>query len=211
MAERLTLRVLKGCSEGEFRAGVEETVAHHGGHVFWNAAPQDADEDFRTSHNGVVHALYLPYLDGTDYSICLDVGRLLSVSWIEVRIQEGTLWDYSLYTGDKHLHNFSVLPEYWEEDEEWIAGQRGDPRILAETWGIDRSRIENYLRPWRFRLLEDEDMEIVSGGKAYDSDLHEYGDFWQMHDFIRALGAHDPTDIRQLGRQHRLKAPGAAA
>ncbi len=98
MSERNTLRLFKGPNEQQFRQAVENVVTNHGGHLWWHERPLQRDEDVCTSHNGRVHAVALPYLSGgVDFLLCAKIGRVLSVPWIEVRIQEGTLWDYSLY------------------------------------------------------------------------------------------------------------------
>jgi hypothetical protein len=112
MAERLTIRLFKGCSELEFDRAVEDAVLTHGGEVEWNKEPETNDEDFRTSHNVQVHGFYIPF-NGADYILCQKIGEALIVPWIELRIQEGSLWDYSLYFGKTHLDNFSTWPEYW--------------------------------------------------------------------------------------------------
>ena len=93
-----------------------------------------------------------------------------------------------------HVDNFSTLPEYWGGDLEWMATQRGKPELLARCWQIEQSKIENYLKPWGFELDEDEGViNTTLRGKAYPTDQYEYGDIWQMADFLRALGAHDPN------------------
>ena len=51
--------------------------------------------------------------------------------------------------------------------------------------------------------------EILPKGKVYEADDFEYGDYRQMYDFLRALGASDPHDAKGKGRQHRLLLPNA--
>jgi hypothetical protein len=208
MGERLTIRIFKGVTTQEFRAAAEEVATKYGGAVNWNSKPQHPDRDFRTSHNEKVHAAYLPYLSGADYLFCQKIAAALSVPWIDLRIQEGSLWDYSLYRGAQHLDNFSTLPEYWGYDEQWIATQRGNPQLLADTWGIQVERIEKYLLPWGFEVDEDEGVfSTLRRGKAYPADKNEYGDIWQMFDFLRAVGATDPVNYEATGEQHELRCP----
>jgi hypothetical protein len=92
------------------------------------------------------------------------------------------------------VDNFSTLPEYWGEGPEWIETHRGNPELLARIWRVAQSTVENYLKPFGFELDEDEGVfNTLLRGKAYPTDQHEYGDIWQMTDFLRALGAHDPN------------------
>jgi hypothetical protein len=205
MSLRLRLRCFKGPSEEQFREVFAEQVERHGGAVHWLRSKTKPDEDLRTTHAGRVHTVYLPYLSGADYLICRLVGASLDVPWIETRIQEGSLWDYSLYSGPKHVDQFSTLPEYWEENDEQAAEKDlGDPGLLARLWDVPKERIERYLRHWGLEPLDDERYETKLRGKAYDSDKNEYGSIHQMFDFLSALGAVDPM---AHGLLHRIIVP----
>jgi len=205
MGERLILRIFKGPSEADFCAAVEDVASALGAKLAWGKSPSCFDSDFRTSHNGAVHGVYLPFVDGADFLFCMKLGESLNVPWVEVRIQEGSLWDYSLFLAGDHLDNFSTFPEYWDEedaDESWVAEQRGDPQLFSNTWAIDQASIERYYKPWHPNCPR---------GKAYPNDQHQYGDIWQMHDFVGALGAYDPSNTREKARQHELELPSAEA
>jgi len=191
MAERNSVYVFKGPSLDEFRDAVISVVRKLGGKLDWDARPEPISANLLTSHNANVHAAYI-HCDG--YQVAKTIGYDLGIPWINVRIQEGALWDYSLYHGDSHLDNFSTLPEYWENDAEWIATQRGNPGLLAKYWQVDVSAVQNYLKPWGCEVDENEGVfRTLLRGKAYPDDQFEYGDIWQMTDFLRALGAHDPN------------------
>ena len=158
------------------------------------------------------------------------------MTWMELRIQEGSLWDYSLYRGDAHLHNFSTWPTYWDTDRQFVESQRGNVDQLVQSWGCEKQRVANYLRQWKekfhwysyplgwikwlysppivmstghwyFRLFNP--IELLPHGKAYDSDEHEYGDIWQVLDFLRALGATDPTYSNTDAKQNTISLPDA--
>ncbi len=185
MAERNSVYIFKGPSLDEFRDAAISAVEQLGGKLDWDARPEPMSANLVTSHNANVHAAYI-HCDG--YRAAQAIGRDLGIPWINVRIQEGALWDYSLYLADSHLDNFSTIPEYWEDDPEWIATQRGNPKVLADTWSIEQDRIDRYLQPWGYE--EDDATEVFRTtlrGKAYPDDEFEYGDIWQMADFIRAL------------------------
>jgi len=191
MSERNSVYVFKGPTLDEFRDTAVSVVSRLGGHLDWDARPAPIDADLLTSHNSNVHAAYI---DCREFEVATGIGTDLKIPWINVRIQEGSLWDYSLYEADSHVDNFSTLPEYWEDDPEWIASQQGNPEVLADCWRIDRSAVENYLKPWGFEVDEDRGVfRTLLRGKAYPTDQYEYGDIWQMTDFLRALGAHDPN------------------
>ena len=198
MSERNSVYLFKGTNTDTFHAATEQAVTELGGNLQWDARPHPYDSNLLTSHHGNVHAAYI-HVSG--FEIARAIGRRLSIPWINVRIQEGALWDYSLYRGESHLDNFSTLPEYWDDAPESTDRQRGNAQLLADTWSISPYQIERYLVSWGYE--EDESAGIFRTtlrGKAYKNDKHEYGDIWQMTDFIRALGAHDPN----IGQPHSI-------
>jgi hypothetical protein len=191
MGERNSVYVFKGPTIDEFRDSMVSVVKRLGGHIDWDAHPAPMKAKLLTSHNANIHAAYI---HRKGYEVARGIGTELKIPWINIRIQEGSLWDYSLFEADSLADVFSTLPEYWDRDPEWLATQRGNPDLLARCWGIDRSRIENYLKSWGFELDEEEGIfNTLLRGKAYPTDRHEYGDIWQMTDFLKALGAHDPN------------------
>src|SRR5437588_9042601 len=81
-----------------------------GGSIRWGRAGS-GDRDLRLAHENEVHTVYLPS-QSNDFNFCQEVGRQLDLPWLELRIQEGNLWDYALYRGDDILDTFSVCPQY---------------------------------------------------------------------------------------------------
>lgn len=207
MGERLTLGVYKGQSKQQFRSAVEAVVSSHGGRINWDTPPAPSDIDCRTSHTDDVHVIYLPYLGGFEYLLCRDVAKHLACPWIELRAQEGSLWDLSAYRGDQLVDRFSVDPNYWDESPAQLAAWIGHPNEVAKLWGIDVHTIERYMVNWKPQQVDDDSFEYARKGKANAHDEHEYGDIWQMYDFLRALGGRDPLNTTQAGMQHRLHLP----
>jgi len=192
MSERNSVFVFKGPTIEEFREAAQQAAEELGGRIAWDVNPAPMEANLLTSHNDRVHAAYVNYWP-EDYLFSLAIGKRLAIPWINIRIQEGSLWDFSLYEGENNLDNFSTWPEYWNDDADWIATQRGRPEALARAWNIDRASIENYMRSWRPEDDGGGSVRFALRGKAYPADRHEYGDIWQMADFLRALGAHDPN------------------
>ncbi len=190
MGERNSVYVFKDCSEEQLRDSLVCAVADLAGQLQWDTHPNPMQARMLTSHNDRVHAAYI---HDKGHEIASLVGKRLAIPWMNVRIQEGSLWDYSLYLAEEHLDNFSVHPEYWDDDEAWQATQRGKPEVLAKVWKVDQSRIENYVKPWGRVVVDEGTYERTRRGKAYPGDEFGYGEIWQMNDFLRALGAHDPN------------------
>lgn len=193
MGLRLTLRVFKGPDKEEFRRVFATEAERHGGGVSWDRKHAEREVDLRTTHQADVHTVFMPYLRGSaDGMLCHLVGAALYAPWIEARIQEGTLWDYSLFNGAKHVDQFSTLPEYWGDEDMNLDEYRGNATLLAELWSVPLERVDRYLRNWGMQPLEEGIFDTVLKGKAYDSDRSEYGEIHQMFDFLAALGAIDP-------------------
>ncbi|HEX3654802.1 MAG TPA: hypothetical protein VHV55_03300 [Pirellulales bacterium] len=228
MSMCLNYRVYRGPTEKEFRNGFEELVCGLGGRVRWN----EGDHGLRMSHLDRTHAIQIDYMHSpegkqritnvvmdlpvdalgiappVDYWLCKQLGKILDVPWFELRIQNSALWDYSFYHGDENLDNFSTLPEYWDDDPQGFAEWRGRPNIVANAWGIPVERIAKYLAPWGKVQHDDETYDTCRRGKAYPDDACEYGDYNQMFDFLKALGAKDPN-AGSPGQCHGLDYPPA--
>lgn len=188
MGERATYRLFKGASEAAFHAALDNIAREDGGH-FSLEPTDDWDNSCQVGSWGGVHGLI-----GADRRspslLCRIAGALGHRAWLHVRIQEGSLWDMTLYSGSLYIDNFSTLPEYWDDDDplmvEW---KKGRPELLALAWDVPLERIERYYRQWGMRIVDDDTFETVLRGKAYETDRSEYGSIWQAHDFMRALGA----------------------
>lgn len=207
MGERIELKVFRELSEQRFRETATSIASKVGGSIRWDTEPQTPKASFRTAVANSVLSVFLPYLGGVEHLFCAEIGKMLDLVWMELRIQEGSLWDYSLFRGDKHLHSFSTWPEYWDSDPEFIESQRGDLEQLTECWSCDRRRVEKYLVQSRDLF---DPYETLPQGHAYPTDGSKYGDIWQMLDFLRALGGADPLHSNPEAKQHSIALPEAS-
>ena len=202
MGMRYTLRLFKGNTPVEFRDAMQAIAESVNAVLTWNHT--DA-YDMRLAHSGDVHTLYIPYQDGSDTFFCEALGKRLAIPWMELRIQEGSLWDYSLCDGGIGVDNFSTLPQYWLEDPEnpdpeYMNQWKGDALVLARLWNLPVNRIDKYLVNWGYRI-DPSDPDIFHcdlTGKAYPTDRAPYGDYEQFFDFLRALGGTEPIERHSL-------------
>lgn len=219
MSNRLTLTIFKGCTESDLRDVIATRAQELGARALWDSDdPAGLMLGIRSISD--VHTVYFGYNRG----ICgffKEVGKALQCPWMEARIQEGALWDYSLMRGDEDIHDFSTLPEYFNTDEERRNLYAPRPDELAAVWGVPRERIERYVAWWGQEITGTEKLppgftivhlnpqahktEILDEvqtyrtkltGKAYPDDQFDYGDCWQLLDFIRALGGDMPPTHR---------------
>ena len=214
MGERTVLRVFRYDNPERLRGLAAEAATELGGVIEWNQAGDPHDSDLRLGHFDGVHTAYLPYISFTKpASKFFQLWRqLLKCPSLELRMQEGTLWDYTLFDGSEIADNFSTCPQYWEGEEtpDWfIAERRGNPQLLSRLWGIPIERIGRYITQWGYKLDEEAEYEgvfhFLLTGKAYPTDEFEYGSVHQFYDFLRAIGGGFPD------QQHKLVMPTEAS
>lgn len=118
------------------------------------------------------------------------VGYQFGGIWMDVRYQDGDWWDLTIFHGTEHKCSHNVNP--WAGELRHRYNQDHiDYRIkrVLELWPQQARRIEHYLLPWRTPVTRSGKQRFVPRrGKAYETDEYEYGDAYQLHDFIRAFG-----------------------
>lgn len=205
MGERVTIQIFRGMSGPSFRTAWTTAVAKLGGGVQWDCAPDSPQSSFRSIQGDRVTTVLLY---GGRFRLCSAFALANDLPWMELRIQEGSLWDYTLLHGDQVVDQFSTLPEYWDPDDTVTCdANRGDASLLTRLWDVPLERIERYLEPWGYRELDEGTFDTTRRGKAYPDDQHEYGDIWQMLDFLNALGGDYPHDLNDARQQHTLTLP----
>lgn len=202
MGLRLDMRVYQGMDAAAFRHLIEQAASSLGGQLIWLDATVRG-QDIRYHLGERVHTLTVPYEPGME-EFSERVGELTEKSWLRLRIQEGTLWDYELVdsSGSQSLDTFSVCPEYWnypEVDPAHVAEWKGKPDVLAKAFDVPLETIEHYLVHWGYQDNgEDECYTYVRQGKAYPDDESGYGECYQVFDFLRRLGGSEPVECATL-------------
>lgn len=208
MGERLTLRLYKGGSTSQFKTHIAHAALMRRGKVVWNV-PGDGEQALHFWSDGLHHAIHVPHHSNSGDFVST-LGMISDLPWFELRIQEGSLWDYAFYLGNKDIDLFSTMPEYWEDPDDpgfakYVESWKGNASLIARVWSIPVDRIDQYLKHWgHIRDEENDTFRTVLKGKAYPTDRFEYGDIWQVLDFLNALGGRDPFDGYE---HHTLKLP----
>lgn len=202
MGLRYTCHLYRTEDATAFRHALADLASSVGRRVEWGR-PGLGDEDLRLGSTPTVQSLYLPY-GACDLRLLERLGERLDAPRLELRIQEGTLWDYVLYVDTRCVDTFSTLPEYWEFPEELSDEKRldwaGQPPVLARIWQLPVATIEPYLVHWGICVDPNDSGSFHTRreGKARDADTYGYGQYDQMFDFLAALGGVEPIE------QHRL-------
>lgn len=120
------------------------------------------------------------------WRLAQEISRILDSPYLELRIQEGDHWDFTLYHRARVVADFSTRVSYYSADatapRPWRAG---DAARFSACWGVPLDCIVPYLIDWEspstLRL-------------AREGDKHPAGDWCQIFDFMRAIGIEDPFD-----------------
>lgn len=201
MGERLVVWAFRTGDASQFRRALSESIAAGNGAVSWKTKPKAGQIDVRTLEKSRVCMLCLPYLSGAEHCVAWLTGSRLDIPWLEIRIQEGDHWDYSLFSGREHLRFFSTRASYWGERPHGVVVARRAAARLASEWGMDTNALIRYHRAWdsppwrRVRIFR-------RRGYAYEGDAWPYGDIWQVSDFVNTIGGGDVTNVADEAKQH---------
>jgi len=111
MGERLQFSAFRDPDKDRFCLALEHVLKGKGGHIAWDEEPRHPSIDCRTAHTADVQSIYVAYCGRFEHDLLTGIGLELDAPWITLFIQEGTIWEYILYRGDRCLDCFSVAPE----------------------------------------------------------------------------------------------------
>jgi hypothetical protein len=197
MSLRCTFRAFRTPDVTSFKRLAEDVARAFGGVIEWGTLGVGS-EVLKFSSTPTVQTLELPH-GVCDWRFFEQISAVLKAPMLELRIQEESLWDYSLHVGEKCVDTFSTLPQYWDfpdVDEDEMKKWAGNPQLFAEVWKVPLARIERYFINWGLRSDPDDSdvFDTVMEGKAYPTDQHRYGECRQMFDFLAALGGAIPNE-----------------
>lgn len=140
------------------------------------------------SQQDAIYSMEQPYVDGDEHFFEALAVELEAV-YLNAQVIENNHWAFTLARNGMLIDRFDSCPEYFSEerDDPVVWSFEGRPEILAEVWGIEVKEIERYFRCWG-RFTEPDGFAISLDGKAYDTDQFEYGDYFQVYDFLTKLG-----------------------
>lgn len=201
----MEIYLFKNAESSNFKRLLEEAVGvvRHGS-IEWHSSPnQENRANFEyvgwfCSNNDVTSLL----IDTNCYDVIFSVAKALSSPVVDIRFQEKTFWEASLYVGKEVKMDFSTSPNHWGKVE--AKSFFCELSVLSEIWGVPVDQFDRYLVDWGLSEVWIEDLKMMSptfvkrGEKAYPSDTHKYGDLYQGLDFLRALGASLPSDGEQF-------------
>lgn len=139
--------------------------------------------------NGNTVVLADPALNRID-EILSELSKKLDTSVIRIFFGEESYWGYEMYNSGNRVDEFMTYPNYWEKlTDEKYQKRLGNAKVVANHWpNLEPSEIDRYLVD--HNKLE----EGRRGEKAYPQDENNYGDCWQLTDFMEKLALPYPID-----------------
>jgi hypothetical protein len=119
------------------------------------------------------------------------LSKELDTSVFSLHIHDEDLWMFQLFHKGELITRFNPIPDYWQDDlsPEEKQSWQGNPELVSQyVPGVSTEKIAKYFMSWDW----DEDDE--GDEKAYPEDMYEYGDCWQLIDFMEKLGLEYPID-----------------
>ena len=127
------------------------------------------------------------------WKLAAHMAEARNLLWMELRMQEGDHWDFTLHRGTELIADFSTRVLYWNDDGKAVRPwKHGDLYAFASAWGIDPERVAPYLIDWdrprkfldRFRRRK----EV----RSMPDDKYSIGDVYQIFDFMRVIDTPSP-------------------
>lgn len=198
-----TLRVIKGLSLSQLREVIEQEVAEKTS-LATERPPSDNIWDWGDFSAGMNEKSGLLTLWASFGSTLMapiyELIKRESLDFMTIVRMDDDCWSYALIQSGKPFDRFATLPDH-DTLFELRDTVKGDPAKLEAVLGIDPEVSAKYLRWWRTpqdttgwsEEEEDEYFDHLDNlddppGKAQEADEAEYGDAWQMLDFVRAIG-----------------------
>jgi hypothetical protein len=184
LSVRIIYSIVKGVDAASTRPALTEAAS---------ALPGPAPDNSRWSDHayvhgeremvGVVHGDTLCISDNA-HQLAGEIARRTGALHMELRIQEGDHWDFSLYQANQLIADFSTRVGAWEPDSTaprpW---KRGSLETFARAWGVEPNAVEPYLIDW------DALREPIYVEQGNEFRTH---DWRQVLDFMRVIGVAAP-------------------
>ena len=194
---------------GKTKNEVENSVANYikilGGSFEQNDEIDPEDDDdciiINESNNNTCILHNLGYDDSDTFAEFISMK--LNATVFHFNIFDGNFWQYVLYNNGEIVDKFCPWTLFLEHNfsQEEIAEWKGDAKIITKYLpSIKISDIEKYLVRWDDDILESLDE------KAFPTDEFEYGDCWQLVDFLNKLNLQYPieNDDKYLGKTYEF-------
>jgi len=120
------------------------------------------------------------------WRLAAEIARVLDAPHLELRVQEGDHWDFTLYHRAQVVADFSTRVSYFNSSapapRPW---KLGNAAAFAELWILPLQRVLPYLVDWD---------QSADSRFAVEGDSFPTGDWRQIFDFMRAIGIDNPLD-----------------
>lgn len=197
MATRVTWSILKGITSADAAALLDTALAAQPGPAPRRSAWSDDRNATAVSTHAAIHEGDTLVLASECYVVACHIAASTGCPHMELRIQEGDHWDFTLTQRGQTIADFSTRVSAFDDDlaapRPWKQGSLKD--FLA-VWKCEQADVEPYLIDWD---------RLRDPTWARQGDECATGNCFQALDFMRALGVIDPLghparrEIRVVG------------
>jgi len=183
MGARTIHSIVKPLAKAEYAQAIKDAVAHLPG-----PSPPDNPRSkygytLSTEELVGVHSGETLVVSRRAWRLAQEIAVARDILFMDLRMQEGDHWDFTLCRGTSVIADFSTRVGYFEENPDAVGSWKfGDLQAFASAWGIDPQRVAPYLIDWDAHLTP-----FKNPGNTY-----EIFDVYQIFDFMRVLGIRSP-------------------
>lgn len=184
MGERTRWSIVKGLPPEQAQAAIAEALAALPGPPP-ATPPRSTWQPTRGAREvfGVCRGDTLTLCDDA-WTLAQEIASRRGLFELELRVQEGDHWDFTLFRGREVVADFSTRVSYFDDDPRigrpWKLGM---PHAFAAAWGIPLDRVAPYLVDWD---------ALPAPRLATPASRVPSGDWREVLDFMDLIGAASP-------------------
>ena len=186
MSERTVYSIIKGVSPDRARALIKEAARALPGprpkHSKWS----DWTYGVRPKKMVALACGDSLVISSEAWRLADEIARLVDSPTLELRVQEGDHWDFTLFHRAEVIADFSTRVSYFDYDSTasgpW---KQGDAMSFSTTWNVPLEQISPYLIDWD---------SLPTPHFVADDDEFSTDDWRQVFDFMRAIGVDYPDE-----------------
>ncbi len=183
---RTVWSVIKGVTAQAVPGLLEAAIAAQPGPVPRASAWSDWSNTTRIVPRAAVHEGDVLVICDRAWPLAKAIAQAAGAPHLELRVQEGDHWDFTLYLHGQVIADFSTRVSAFDDDpaapRPWKQGSADE---LVRVWGCTRADVEPYLIDW----------DALSGPRwCRQGDRFATGSWKQVLDFMRAMCVPDPAN-----------------
>mgnify|MGYP007073184576 CR=1 FL=1 len=184
MSTRVRYSIVKGVPADDVRALIDDAITQFPGPRPRSSRWSDFQPAVQPSEKIALMCGETLVLADDAWKLARAIANRLETPYLELRVQEGDHWDFTLMHADEIIADFSTRVSYFNDDESaprpW---KRGSGEAFCSRWGVSLERVDPCLVDWD---------ALEEPRKTGPADAYATGGWEQIIDFMRVLGVENP-------------------